>query len=139
MSLCQATCDEPPLWRRHSPFAKASGDKHFTEMETRDRSDERRSARGKGEPGGRADDAVEFADASELNRLGREERRRDRGAVAERAQPVTEHAVFGSGWLRGGCETRVVIAVLVDRERCVLVVIVGRVPAAQRARQDEED
>ena len=52
---------------------------------------------------------------------------------------MTEHAVFGPGWLRRSCETRVVIGVLVHRQRGMFVAVVGRVPAAQRARQDEDD
>lgn len=136
---CRATCDSPRLHRRRSPFAKASGDKHFTQMETRSRSDERGRARRKSEPGRCADAAGEGADANELNRLRREHLRRDGGAVAERAKPVTERAVFGCGWLGLGCKTRVVIGVLVHRRHGKFVAVVGRVPAAQRARQDEND
>jgi hypothetical protein len=119
------------------PSHKASGDKHFTAMETRSGSDERRCARGRREPGGRSDEAIEFADAEELHQLRCEQLRGDRSAVAERAKPVTEHAVFRRGGLCGGCETRVVIGVLVRRRQGV--VVVGRVPAAQRACQDEDD
>ena len=54
----------PRLHRRRPPFAKASGDRHFTEMETRGRLDARRRARGESEPGCRSYEAVEFADAS---------------------------------------------------------------------------
>ena len=80
-------------------------------METRGRSDERGCARGKREPGGRADAAGERADPNELNRQYREHLSRDGGAIAERAKPVTKRAVFGCGWLRLGRETRVVIGV----------------------------
>ena len=126
---CRATCDSPRLHRR----------RHFTQMETRSRSDERGRARRKSEPGRCADAADEGADANELNRLCREHLSRGGGAVAERAKPVTERAVFGCGRLGLGCETRVVIGVLVHRRHCKFVAVVGRVPAAQRARQDEDD
>ena len=99
-------------------------------MEMRSRSDERGRARGKSEKGCGSDETVEFADADELNRFRREQLCRDRGAVAETAKPVTEHAVFGRGWLRLGCETRVVIGVLVQRQRGIFVGVVGRVPGA---------
>ena len=102
------------------------------------RSDERGRARRKGEAGGGSDDAVEFADADEAKRRRGQERGRDRRAVAEGAEPVTEDAMFGRGWLGGGRETRVVIAMVVRRRR-VIVVVVGRVPAAQRAGQDQDD
>ena len=108
-------------------------------METRSRSDERWCARRKSETRCRSNDAVEFAGGIDLNRLSREELGRDRGAVAERAKPVTEHAVFGRGRIGGGCETRVVIGVLMHRRRGVVVAVVGRVPAAQRTGQDQDD
>jgi len=127
---CRATCDLPRLHRK----------RHFISMETKvSRSDERGCARGKSEPGCRSDEAVEFADANELKRLRRVQRRRDGSAVAERAKPVTKRAVFRRGWRRRGCETRVVIGVLVHRRHGIFVAVVGRVPAAQRAGQDEDD
>ena len=108
-------------------------------METRSGSDERRRARGKSEPGCCADAAGEGADANELNRLRREHLSRDGGAVAERTRPVTERAVFGCGWPSLVRETGVVIGVLVHHRHGKVVAVVGRVPAAQRARQDEDD
>ena len=107
-------------------------------METRSRSDERWCARGKGEPGCRSNEAVEFAAANDSNRLRRDQLIRDGSAVTERAKPVTKRAVLGR-WLCRGCEARVVIGVLVHRRHGIFVAVVGRVPAAQRARQDEDD
>ena len=129
MCLCQATCDRPGY----------TGGVISFEMETWGRLDARRRARGESEPGCRSYEAVEFADANELRGLRRRQLRRDRRAVAERAKPVTEHTVFGGGRLRRGCETRVVIGVLVYCRRRIFVAVVGRVPASQRARQDEDD
>ena len=108
-------------------------------METGRRSDERGCARGKSEPGCGANAVGEGADANELNRLCREYLARDGGAVAEGAKPVAERAMFGCGWLRGGREACVVIGVLVHHRHGKVVAVVGRVPAAQRARQDEDD
>ena len=108
-------------------------------METRSGSGEWRRAGGKSEPGCCADAAGEGADANELNRLRREHLSRDGGAVAERTKPVTERAVFGCGWPSLVRETGVVIGVLVHHRHGKVVAVVGRVPAAQRARQDEDD
>ena len=108
-------------------------------METGRRSDERRCARRKSEPGCSADAVGEGADENELNRLRREYLGRDGGAIAERAKPVTERTMFGCGWPALGCETRVVIGVVVYRRRRIFVPVVWRVPPAQRARQDEDD
>ena len=140
MHVCQcgATCDSPRLHRRRSPSAKATGDKHFNKRK-RGGSGERGRASGKRQQGNREEEAVEFAGANELNPLRREQLRRDRGAVAERAKPVAKRAVFGSGWLRRGSETRVVIGVLMHHRHGIVVAVVGRVPAAQRARQGEND
>ena len=108
-------------------------------MEKRSRSGERRCASGKSEPGCGSNEAVEGADTDELKRRRGEQLGRDGSAVAERAKPVTQRAVLGPGWLRRRGETRVVIGVLVNRRRGIFVVIVGRVPAAQRAGQDQDD
>ena len=124
---------------RHVRSPRLHRRRHVSELETRRRSEERRGARGKSEPGCRADLADEAAEDNELNRLCREYLARDGGAVAEGAKPVAERAMFGCGWLRGGREACVVIGVLVDRRQGGFVVIVGRVPPAQRARQDEDD
>ena len=92
-----------------------------------------------GEPGGRSDRVGELADTSECHPLRREPLRRHRRAVAEGPEPVAEQAMLGGGW-SWGCESGVVIGVMVNRRRGrVLVVIVGRVPAAQRARQDKDN
>jgi hypothetical protein len=108
-------------------------------METRSESDERRRARRKSEPRCCSDEAVGLSNAYEVNLLGREELLRYRGAVAERAKPVTEHAVVWPGRPRRACETRVMIGVVVTCGARVCVAVVGRMPAAQRARQDEDD
>ena len=108
-------------------------------METRRRSGERRCARRKSEPGCGADASDEGMNADELNRLCREHLRRNGRAVAERAKPVTQRAVFRARWLGRCGETRVVVGVVMHRGRGIVVVVVGRVPSAQRARQDEDD
>ena len=51
---------------------------------------------------------------------------------------MTKRAVLGRRLCRGR-EARVVIGVLVHRRHGIFVAVVGRVPAAQRARQAEDD
>ena len=102
-------------------------------------SDERGCARGENQLRSGADEIVTLAGHKKPDLLGREDLGGDRRSTTERAQPVAQRAMFGSGGLRSGGESRVVVGVLVHRRRGILIDVVGRVPAAQRARQDEDD
>ena len=138
MRVHAARADSPLFTPAAFPLRQGFGGQVFTAMETWSGSDERRRARRKSEPGGRADEVVEFAGANHLNRLRREQVRGDGSAVAKGAQPVTEDAMVGRR-LRGSSEAGVVVGVLMRYRRRKLIGVVGRVPPAQRTRQDEDD
>ena len=103
------------------------------------RSGEGRCARGKRERRAGAEVAGNAGYGNDCNRLPREQLRRGRSAAAERAEPMTERAMFRRRRPGGVGEAGVMIGVLMNGRRGIVVGVVGRVPAAQRARQDEDD
>ena len=72
--------------------------------------------------------------ANQLERIGCKHLHRGRRRFAERLEPVTKRAVFGSSAIGGSR-----YACVMTTERGIFVEIVGRVPSAQRSGQDEDD